>query len=282
MSNDTPDSGSDPTVPPDPIVGQQTSTESSLSTWAGPYVTDMLGRGAALADQPYYAYMGPLSAGESELQQQAFQGLAGLTVPEGMGGFTAGSFTDEGVAETYMNPYLQQVLDPQLEELRRQADISRVQQAGKLTRAGAFGGSRQQLADSELTRNLLDKMAGVTGKTYADAFNRAQEQFNREQQVAQQAQNLTNQYGLEALASQMRAGDVQRAIEQEGVLADRLQFEEERDFPYKQVQYMQSLLQGLPLQTQSYSYAQPSTLGNIGSAAGGIDKLFEILGMLGD
>ena len=151
-----------------------------------------------------------------------------------------------------------------------------------MTRAGAFGGSRQQLADSELTRNLLDKMAGVTGKTYADAFNRAQEQFNIEQKMGQQAQSLTNQYGLEALASQMRAGDVQRAIEQEGILADRLQFEEERDFPYKQVQYMQSLLQGLPLQTQSYSYAQPSTLGNIGSAAGGIDKLFEILGMLGD
>ena len=265
-------------IPDDPNVGQQVGSESSLSTWAGPYVTDMLGRGAALADQPYYAYTGPLSAGESELQQQAFQGLAGLAVPEGMGGFTAGSFTGEGVADTYMNPYLQQVLDPQLEELRRQADISRVQQAGKLTRAGAFGGSRQQLADSELTRNLLDKMAGVTGKTYADAFNRAQDQFNIEQKMGMQAQDFTNRYGLEALASQMRAGDVQRAIEQEGVLADRLQFEEERDFPYKQVQYMQSLLQGLPLEAQSYSYTQPSTVSNLMGGAGGILELLELLG----
>jgi hypothetical protein len=42
-------------------VGQQTGTESSLSNWAGPYVTDMLGRGQALANQDYQAYGGPPS-----------------------------------------------------------------------------------------------------------------------------------------------------------------------------------------------------------------------------
>ena len=262
----------------DPMVGQMTGSSDALAQYAGPYVTDMLGRGAALADQPYYAYEGPLTAGESGLQQQAFQGLAGLAVPDTMGAFTPGSFTQEGTAQTYMNPYLQQVLDPQLDELRRQAEISRTQQAGKLTRAGAFGGSRQQLAESELTRNLLDKMAGVTGKTYADAFNRAQDQFNIEQKMGQQAQTLANQYGLEALAAQQRGGDIQRGIEQEGIFADRLQFEEERDFPYKQVQYMQSLLQGLPLEAQQISYAQPSTASNLMGGAGGILELLELLG----
>lgn len=269
-------------IPDDPIVGQVTGSSDALAQYAGPYVTDMLGRGAALADQPYYAYQGPLTAGESALQTQAFQGLAGLAAPDTMGAFTPGSFTEEGTAQTYMNPYLQQVLDPQLNELRRQAEISRTQQAGKLTRAGAFGGSRQQLAESELTRNLLDKMAGVTGKTYADAFNRAQDQFNREQQAAQQAQNLANQYGLQALAAQTSAGGLQRAIEQEGVLADRLQFEEERDFPYKQVQYMQSLLQGLPLEAQQVSYAQPSTASNLMGDTGAILKFLEMIGMGGD
>ena len=34
----------------DDIVGQQTGGESSLSNWAGPYVTTMLGKGAALAN----------------------------------------------------------------------------------------------------------------------------------------------------------------------------------------------------------------------------------------
>ena len=42
-------------------------------------------------------------------------------------------------------------------------------------------------------------------------------------------------------------GAVQRGIESEGITADRLQFEEERDFPYKQVQYMQSFCRGYRL-----------------------------------
>jgi len=124
-------------------------------------------------------------------------------------------------------------------------------------------------------------MAGVTGKTYADAFNRAQDQFNIEQDRGLRAQDFTNRYGLEALREQMRAGDAQRGIEQEGIFADRLQFEEERDFPYKQVQYMQSLLQSLPLEAQQISYAQPSTLGSLGGTVGGLDYLFDILAQLG-
>lgn len=268
-------------VADDPNVGQQVGTESSLSTWAGPYVTEMLGRGAALADMPYEAYMGPLTAGASNLQQEAFQGLAGLTVPDDMGAYTPGSFTDEGVMDQYINPYIQGVLDPQLEELRRQAEISRVNQAGKLTRAGAFGGSRQQLADSELTRAMLDKMSMATGQAYADAFERGRDQFNVEQKMGQQAQEYANRYGLEALAAQLGAGNVQRGIEQEGVMADRLQFEDERDYPYRQVQYMQSLLQGLPLQAQSYSYTQPSTYSNISGGAGALLKLLEDLGFGG-
>ena len=69
----------------------------------------------------------------------------------------------------------------------------------------------------------------------------------------------------------------QRAIEQAGIDADYAQFKEERDFPYKQVQYMQSLLQGLPLATQSYSYAEPSTMAKIAETGGGIKDLYNML-----
>lgn len=264
---------SDTTVAPDPVVGKETGRESSLSTWAGPYVTTMLGKGAALANEPYQAYMGPLTAGAAPLQQQAFQGIAGLAVPEQMGAYQPQSFTQEGTAQQYMNPYIQAALQPQLDELRRQTQRSRVEQAGRLTRAGAYGGSRQALADAELTRAMLSNMANVTGQGYNQAFQQAQQQFNTEQQQAQQAQNLANQFGLQALANQVQAGQLQRGIEQEGITADRLQFEEERDFPYKQVQYMQSLLQGLPIAAQSYSYAQPSALSEFLSGAGGIYDL---------
>ena len=68
-------------APMDPMVGQQLGTESALSTYVGPYVTDMLGRGQALGQMDYQGYMGPLTAGESAAQQSAFTGIANLTVP---------------------------------------------------------------------------------------------------------------------------------------------------------------------------------------------------------
>lgn len=265
------------TAPADALAGQQTGTESSLSTWVGPYVTDMLARGQALAEQPYQAYTGPLTAGQSDLQTQAFQGLAGLTIPtEQMTGYTPQSFTAEA-AQQYMNPYLMAALQPQIDEARRQSDIARVEQAGRLTRAGAFGGGRQAIMESELNRNLLQNLAGITGKGYADAYTQAMGQFNTEQQRQAEQQQRAREYGLATLAKQADLGAVQRGIEQEGITADIEQFKEQRDYPYKQVQYMQSLLQGLPLATQSYTYAEPSALSEILSSAGGVKKLYDLL-----
>ena len=260
----------------DPLVGKQTGTESSLSSWVGPYVTDMLGKGQALSEIPYQAYTGPLTAGESAAQQAAFSGIAGLAVPtEQMGAFTPQSFTAAD-AQALMNPYLTAALQPQIDEARRQAEIQRVQDAGRLTQAGAYGGARQAIMESELNRNLLQNLSGITGKGYADAFNRAQQQFNVEQGREQEAQNLANQYGLAALTKQAELGAQQRGIESEGIGADFAQFREERDFPYKQVQYQQSLLQGLPLAAQSYTYQQPSQLSNILGAGAGISSLLDI------
>jgi hypothetical protein len=259
---------------PDPLAGAQLSTESALSNWAGPYVTDMLGKGQALSETPYQAYMGPLTAGASNLQNQAFQGIAGLAMPSTMGGYTPQSFTAPGTAQQYMNPYLQQSLDPQLAEIRRQADITRLGDAGRLTKAGAYGGSRQAVMESEGNRNLATQLARTTGEGYNTAYDKAANQFNTEQGLGLNAQNLTNQYGLSALGKTAELGGVQRGIESEGIAADMAQFNQERDFPYKQVQYQQSLLQGMPLATQSYTYQQPSTLSNVAGTAGGLGGLY--------
>ena len=62
-----------------------TGTESNLSNWAGPYVTNMLGQGQALANEPYQAYQGPLTAGASDLQTQAFGNAANLSTPTSIG-----------------------------------------------------------------------------------------------------------------------------------------------------------------------------------------------------
>jgi len=248
-------------------------TESSLSNWVGPYVTDMLGKGQGLASEPYQAYTGPLTAGTSDLQDTAFQGLGSLNIPtEKMGGFTPQTFTADA-ASRYMNPYLSAALQPQIDDAIRQSDIRRLADASRLTKAGAYGGSRQAIMESEGNRNLLQNLSGITGKGYADAYDRAMGQFNVEQDRSRGVQEDINKYGLAALQKQADLGSVQRGIESEGVAADKLQFEEERDFPYKQVQYMQSLLQGLPVGTQSYTYAQPTALETLQQDTGDVMSL---------
>ena len=172
----------------------QTGGESSLSNWAGDYVTDMLGQGKALGNEGYNAYMGPLTAGESDLQTQAFEGIGSLTLPTdqmGVSGYGNETFTGD-IAQQYMNPYLQASLDPQIAEARRQSEIDRVNNASRMTQAGSFGGSRQAVMDAQNQGNLQRNLAGITGQGYADAYSQAMNQFNTEQDRGITAQDKTN------------------------------------------------------------------------------------------
>ena len=71
---DTTGAGATATTSAGSTLGKQIGTESALSNYVGPYVTEMLGRGQALGSMPYQAYQGPLTAGQSDLQSQAFSG----------------------------------------------------------------------------------------------------------------------------------------------------------------------------------------------------------------
>ncbi len=250
-------------------AGQVAGAESSLSPYAGPYVTDMLGKGQALSDMGYQAYTGPLTAGASDLQTQAFEGIGSLNIPtDTMGAFTPTTFGAEQ-ASAYMNPYLEAALQPQMDAAIKQADIQRLRDASRLTQAGAYGGGRQAIMESEGVKNLMDTLSGISGRGYATAYDKAMDQFNKEQGFGLQAQEATNKFGLAGLAAQAELGNIQRGLESEGVAADLAQFEEERAFPFKNVQFLQSLLSGLPISAQSRSYVEPSDLY---SAVGGVGK----------
>jgi hypothetical protein len=243
----------------------------------------MLGQAQALSQQPYQTYQGPMTAGESGLQSKVFQGLGNLTFPGQLGksfsstgayelpSMTPGVMTGQatgptGIASQYMNPYLSAVLTPQLEELRRQSQITQMGNAGKLTQAGAFGGSRQAIMDAETQRNLLQEQNKAIGTGYANAYDKAMGQFNTEQGQAK------------TLADMMAgAGTAQRGIEQEGITADYNEFLTQRDYPQKQVQFLQSMLQGLPISTVTNTPAQQSGLGQLSSTVGGIGSLLEAI-----
>jgi len=210
-----------------------TGQEQAPATWAGEYITDMLGKGRALSEAPYQQYGGPLTAGASGLQQQAFQAAGNLSVPSSVGQatqtagdiaskaqgisydptkfenqfkapdpyqnttFKSGTFGQEQ-AQQYMNPYLQASLNPQLEEARRQSNISEQANKAAMTKAGAFGGGRSAILTAENQRNLGTNLAGITGKGYDTAFQNAMAQFNADQarnMQAQQASEQSKQFG---------------------------------------------------------------------------------------
>lgn len=384
-----------------------TGTQSTLSNWAGDYVTDMLGKGQAMANSPYQAFSGPLTAGASPLQQQAFGGIGSLQVPAGMlqaasgagtmanqfaaqgqyqapaaytpntfgstyqapaaynpATFNAGfNYNPQGVTtelgpvksvEGYMSQYQQGVSDVEAREARRQAEITRMNDASRLTKAGAYGGSRQAIMESELNRNLGTQLGDIQTKGLQSAYDRAQAQRLAESGLSMQAQNSSDaqrqflasnaaNYGMQAqqgteasrqfgasqgltaaglraqyeqqaqqdteasrqygaglatrasefganfgadalrnqlaayqaqgalseaglgaardiYADQLQAGATARGIESEGIAADMAQFEQERDYPYKMLQFQHGLLSGLPIDATANQYAQTSAL----------------------
>jgi hypothetical protein len=252
---------------------------AGLSDWAAPYITDYLGKAQGLAGKDYQAYTGPLTAGASDIQNQVFQGIGNLTFPGNLGqSFSnAGTATigadgqpsgGSGIAQSYMNPYLQSVLDPQLAELRRQNDITNMMGNSKLTQQGAFGGGRQAIMNAENNRNLMQEMNKTVGQGYASAYDKAMGQFNTEQgQGRDLAKMMTD------------IGGIQRGITSEGVAADLAEFNQQRDFPYKQLQFQRDMISGLPTGSVTNTPSQLSGIAQLFASTGGVDKFLKDTGI---
>jgi hypothetical protein len=268
-------------------VPLDTSKTSTLSPWAGDYVTNFLGQGAALANAPQQVFGGPLTAGASNLQQQGFAGISDVAA----GGYQPATFTSGtfGTAEAnkYMNPYLTSALQPQIDEARRQSQITQQQNAAKMTQAGAFGGSRGAIMDAETQRALGANLANITGTGYNTAYDKAMAQFNAEQGRGLDTQKATEasrqysaDYGLKSLSDLMSAGATQRAIEGEGIAADKAQFEQQQAYPFNMVEFQRKLVEGLPIGASTTAVNQDA-ISKVQSDVAGLASLYKTLANLG-
>jgi hypothetical protein len=139
---------------------------------------------------------------------------------------TTGRFTDPNVAQSYMSPYMQNVVEIQKREAQRQADIAATQRGAAAVRAGAFGGSRQAIESAEAQRNLATQMGDIQAKGSQAAFEQAAQQFQTDEQrnLAMQQENVrarlqaalaNQQTGLAAaLANQAKNLEAQQLSEQ--------------------------------------------------------------------
>ena len=233
--------------------------------------------------------------------------------------FQAGQF-DGGSAQQYMSPYMQNVVDIQQREAQRQGDIAGTQLASQATKSGAFGGGRQAILGAEAARNLATQKGDIQARGLQSSYENAQAQFNADQARRMQAQQLGEQskqygagYGMQGLqtaiqgAGQLGAlggqefaqgmdinklqnayGGQQQALQQQGLTQAYQDFQNQQNYPYKQLGFMSDMIRGLPLGQQSTRQvyeAEPglgSQLVGAGTAAYGLSKFMAEGGITGD
>jgi len=207
----------------------------------------------------------------------------------GVGDRFAAQATDPSAVQAYMSPYMQNVVDYQKGQALRDYNIGQQTLKGQAARAGAFGGSRQAIQESEAQRALGSQLQGIAATGSQKAFEDAQrqQQFGANlglqgygtalqgygtalQGYGQgtQAANALGQLGSQQLAANQniinlksQAGAQQQAQEQQKINQSIQDYATAQQYPYMQLGVMNSMLRGLPLQsstTQMYQ-AQPST-----------------------
>lgn len=252
--------------------GTSTATQNTSQTWApssevmGAY-RDLLSRAQGVADTPYQAYSGPMVAGFTDMQNQAFgqtQANQGVWRPylDQAAGATASAMTPtySNVGQ-YMSPYTQQVVDATRANMNQNNAIQQSQLLGNAAAKGALGGDRVGVMQAELARNqsLADNqtISGLYNQGYTTALGAAQTDAARSLNAGAQFNQLgSTAAGLGAAdASNLYGmGLNQQQLNQAQLNVPYQQFLEQRAFPYQQAQWLAGLTTGVGSQMGGSSY----------------------------
>ena len=189
------------------MVTQTTTTFPVLPEFARQPVADIAATVAEELKTPLkvplqeVAGLSPTQVSAMNLAQQGigsfqpFLQAAQAAQTAGLGTIGAGAQTVAGAEfvptqatlDRFMDPYQQNVTQEALKEIDRQQQIAENRLAGQAVKAGAFGGSRFGVAQSELARNAADLRS-----------RRIFEDLSRNFQQAQAAARAANQQRLQA------------------------------------------------------------------------------------
>ena len=280
-------------------------TVEGIPKWMSDYTQGLIARANAAAAEPYIPYGGPRIAGFSGDQQDAFglveenvgsyqpyvEGAAsgyagGLEAAGNISGAAdpsltqaEGSFTDEGVAGQYMNPYIEQVLSRQAEESGRHLRDTYIPELqGMFTGAGTYGsrggqGSMQDIGTKgfrDIAEGLQGQQLATLGGAYEDARSGYETERNRYGELgrmrgaleeAQAGAMYTGAEGMTRLGSEQQRMGLTDAAALEGVGAQQQNldqrsldtaysdFREQRDLPFDRLAFMNQIVRGLPMDT---------------------------------
>ena len=121
-------------------------------------------------------------------------------------------FTDEGVMDDYMSPYMQAVVDRQKKGLIDDFKKQSLQREGDLTKqTGGLESSRAFLVNQAAESDLLDRLADVEATGQEKAFEMAMNQFSQDRsaQMEQESKRASELAAREKAQAQeyARAGD---------------------------------------------------------------------------
>ena len=145
------------------------------------------------------------------LQGAGYGARSAQAAEQGYGAGTqfAQQATSPEATAAYMSPYMQNVVDYQKTQALRDYSIGQQLRKAQAVGAGAFGGSRQAILESEAQRNLMSQLGGIEAQGAQQAFQnaQAQQQFGANLGVqglqagtaAQQAAMQGSQTGLSGL-----------------------------------------------------------------------------------
>ena len=319
----------------DPTQVQQ--NQIGFAPEIAPYAQQVLGQAQALTDtstNPYMQYQGERTAQFAPMQMMSYENAAtmqgspqlkdatALAGQAGLGALNTSftynpyqtkSFTSPGMAESYMSPYMSNVVARQQQDAQRQAAIAGQGQQAQAARSGAFGGSGDYLMRGQAAGNLARQKGDILAQGQQAAYQQGMGQFNAEQAARQNAAQLNAQQGqfgaglgLQGLqtaltganalgnlggaqyqqnmginALQNQYGLQQQAQMQRDIDTKYQDFLNYQNYPYKQLGFMSDIIRGAPLtQTGSALYqAPPSTAQNIMSLGLGAAGIAKVAGM---
>jgi len=309
-----------------------TTQTASLPQYQEDYLKRLLESAEAVAQPAQFIpaqVVAPLTPGQQEAVRRGYEGVgafapfmeAGMaTLGAGIGGYQQAGQALAGAAEQYdpgaevgafMDPYLEDVVQQQYADIQRLGDLQQQEARGQAVGAGAFGGSRQAVAGTEISRNVLEQQARTGGQLRSAGFSQAlqasQQAFenarNRQLQTAQTMGNLAQglgqagvqQAGLgEAFQAGQQAdvntllslGGLEQQQAQNILEAQRTTALQRQMEPYQRVGFLSDIFRGVPTAsqtTQTTSAPGPSAIQQIAGLGVGLAGLGQagVLGGLG-
>ena len=191
-----------------PMQNQAFQSAANLQTptqfAAGSNLASAAGQGALGTTGTALGY-GSMGAGYGAQGAQVGQGALGYgATGAALGQQAAGAgagyqqmATDPSSVQSYMNPYVQASLAPQLQLMNQQLAQTQAQNQAQAVKQGAYGGSRQAVMQGLTQQNADLAKAQLIGQGYNQAFKEAQ-----------QAQQFGANLGLQGLQAGMQGQQV--------------------------------------------------------------------------